>query len=118
MSLLEQSFEAFKFIDKTTVPDGYGGVMPSWQDGAEFQATAVEMQPTEIIAAEQSGVKATYKVITKKNITLLYGNIVQRLSDGKLFQIKSDGTDRKTPPSASLDMRSVKAEELKALPDA
>ena len=118
MSLLDDAMESFKFKDRITVPDGYGGgVNTAWVDGAGFQATAVEMQPNEVIAAEQSGVKATYKIITKKNVTLMYGAIVQRLSDGKYFQIKSDGTDKKTPASASLDMRSVKAEEIKTLPD-
>lgn len=117
MSLLEDSYETFRYIDKTTVPDGYGSVTPVWKEGAEFEATASDMNPTEVIAAQQSGVKASYKIITRKDINLTYGTIIQRESDGKYFIIKSDGNDNKTPASASLDMRVVKAEELKALPE-
>ena len=41
---------------------------------------------------------------------------MRRESDGKLFRITSDGTDKKTPGATALDMRVVTAEELDALP--
>ena len=117
MSLLDEGMETFKFIDKTTAADGYGSVSVVWHEGAEFQGALADMSPQEVMAADQIGVRATFKIITKRDITLLYGTIVQRAFDGKYFQIKSDGTDKKTPASAGLDMRIVKAEALKALPD-
>ena len=42
---------------------------------------------------------------------LYYHDVIKRLSDGKIFRITSDGDDKATPKSASLNMRSVSAEE-------
>lgn len=118
MSLLDEGMELFRYIDKTTAPDGYGSVAVVWHEGAEFMAATADMSPQEVMAADQIGVRANFKIITKKDITLMYGTVVQRQSDGKYFQVKSDGTDKKTPKSAGLNMRIVKAEALRALPDA
>jgi hypothetical protein len=38
--------------------------------------------------------------------------VFRRESDGKIFRVTSDGDDKKTPPSAGLDMRQVTAEEF------
>ena len=47
----------------------------------------------------------------------MHGDIIKRLSDDKFFWITSDGTDKKTPLSSTLDMRVVTAEEMDSLPD-
>ena len=117
MSLLTESMTACQYMDKTTVPDGYGGVIPSWKNGAEFQAAIVLDTSIEARRAEQEGVKNLYTITTTKGVSLGFGDIVQRLEDGKYFRITSDGTDKKTPASAGLNMRQVTAEYLKALPD-
>lgn len=116
MSLLTESMEEFNYVDKTTVPDGYGGVATAWQVGAAFIAAAVLDNSMEARRAEKEGVTSLYTIITKRNITLIYGDVIRRNSDGKLFRITSDGTDKKTPGSAGLDMRAVSAEELDSLP--
>ena len=41
MSLLSESMEGFRYKDRTTQEDGYGGVDTVWVDGAQFQAAAV-----------------------------------------------------------------------------
>ena len=64
------------------------------------------------IAAVQ-GVTALYTVTTRKNINLQYHDVFRRESDGKIFRVTSDGDDKKTPASASLNMRQVSAEEWK-----
>lgn len=116
MSLLDESMEKCHYIDKTTEPDGYGGVTVVWREGAEFKAAIVPMSSTEIISAAQQGLKSTFNILTGKNITLLYGEIIQRASDGKYFRITEDGTDNKTPASAGLQIRKVSAEEIDSLP--
>jgi hypothetical protein len=62
------------------------------------------------VAAVQ-GVTALYTVTTEKNINLQYHDVFRRASDGKVFRVTSDGDDKKTPASASLNMRQVSAEE-------
>ena len=116
MSLLDDAMEKFVMIDKTTEPDGYGGVMPVWRDGASFQAAAVLDTSMQARIGEKQGVTALYTVTTRKSMNLQYHDVIRRESDGKIFRITSDGDDKKTPGSANLNMRQVSAEEWR-LPD-
>ena len=116
MSLLLDAMEDCTMVDKTTQPDGYGGMKPTWVDGAPFRAATVFDTSIEARRAGKEGVKNLYTVTTSKTITLMHGDVFRRESDGKLFRVTSDGTDKQTPISATLDMRVVTAEELKSLP--
>ena len=111
MSLLDEAMEKFVMIDKTTEPDGYGGVRPVWRDGAPFQATAVLDSSMQARIAEKQGVTALYTITTRKTMNLQYHDVVRRVSDSKIFRVTSDGDDKKTPGSANLNMRQVSAEE-------
>lgn len=116
MSLLSQAFEPFCILDKATAPDGYGGVVTSWSEGAQFEAAAVLDSSPEARAAEAQGIRPVYTITTKKSVVLRFSDVVRRKRDGKTFRIKSDGDDKVTPASARLDMRQVSAEEW-GLPD-
>lgn len=111
MSLLTEAMESFVYIDKITTPDGYGGVQTTYQEGAGFDAAAVLDTSMEARIGNIQGVTGLYTITTPKKITLEYHDIVKRKSDGKIFRIKSDGDDKKTPDSAKLNMRQVVAEE-------
>ena len=116
MSLLDESMETCTIMDKTTVADGYGGYTTNWKDGAEITAAIVYDNSIEARIGDAQGVTALYTITTRKAINLQYHDIIRREKDGKLFRITSDGDDRMTPTSASLNMRQVSAEELDALP--
>lgn len=116
MSLLEDAMEKCAYIDKTTVPDGYGGVKTVWKEGAEFSAAIVFDTSMEARRAQKEGVQNLYTITTPRNITLMYGDVITRKSDDKIFQITSDGTDKKTPMSTLLDMCVITAKELDTLP--
>lgn len=111
MSLLDEAFEPCVMIDRRTVPDGYGGIRPTWTDGATFEAAITFDSTMQARAATVQGVTSLYTVTTRKNIVLQYHDVFRRVSDGKIFRVTSDGDDRKTPGSASLNMRQVSAEE-------
>lgn len=111
MSLLDEAMEEFVMIDKTTEPDGYGGVRPVWTPGASFQAAAVLDNSMQARIAEKQGVTALYTITTRKNMNLQYHDVLRRVSDEKIFRVTSDGDDKKTPGSANLNMRQVSAEE-------
>ena len=111
MSLLEQAMETFVMIDRTTRPDGYGGIETVWLPGAEFQAAIVLDSSMQARTAAVQGVTALYTVTTRKTINLQYHDVIQRLSDRKIFRITSDGDDKRTPATAALNMRQVSAEE-------
>lgn len=98
-------------LDKRTEADGYGGYTTSWVEGAEFQAAIVLDTSMQARIAEKQGVTALYTITTNKAFNLQYHDVFKRLSDGKIFRVTSDGDDKKTPVSASLNMRQVSAEE-------
>ena len=112
MSLLDEAMEKCTMIDKTTVPDGYGGVDTEWVDGAEFTAAIVLDTSMQARLAQSQGVKNLYTVTTPKNINLQFHDVFRRQSDGKIFRVTSDGDDKHTPASATLNMRQVSAEEF------
>lgn len=98
-------------IDKVSVPDGYGGFKRQWVPGAVFQAAVEKKETTEAMMAQIMGVTALYQITTSRSVNLQYHEVIKRLSDGKIFRIKSDGDDNLTPKTATLDMRIVRAEE-------
>lgn len=111
MSLLSEAYEKLTMIDKVTISDGRGGVETTWKDGAEFEGAVVLDSSMQARIAEKEGVTALYTVTTNKAINLQFHDVFRRDSDGKIFRVTSDGDDRKTPSSATLDMRQVSAEE-------
>lgn len=111
MSLLSDSYEDMVMIDRVTTPDGRGGVDKRWVDGAGFRAAIVLDSSMQARVAEHEGVTGLYTITTNRSINLQYHDVFRRVRDGKIFRITSDGDDKLTPRSATLDMRQVSAEE-------
>ena len=112
MSLLTYAFKTCTMLHKTTQDDGYGGEVAAWVDGATFQAAITFDSSMEARVAQSQGVKSLYTVTTKRNKVLEYHEVFRRERDGKLFRVTSDGDDKFTPDSATLDMRQVSCEEF------
>ncbi len=111
MSLLTEAMENCIFLNKTKAPDGYGGYIDTYTEGVEFQAAIVFDTSIEARVGEKQGVTSLYTVTTSRGMTLEYHDVFKRLRDGKIFRVTSDGDDKFTPASASLDMRQCTAEE-------
>lgn len=111
MSLLTEAMETCTFLNKQVTPDGYGGYIPTWAEGATFKAAIVFDTSIEARTAEAQGVTSLYTVTTSRSLTLEYHDVFRRITDGKVFRVTSDGDDKFTPKSAGLDMRQVTAEE-------
>ena len=111
MSLLDDAMETYIIMDKTTVPDGYGGYNTEYVEGARIKAAVVFNNSLEAKKAEAQGVSSVYTLTTRKNINLQFHDVLRRVRDGKIFRITSDGDDLYTPDSATLDMRNVSCEE-------
>ena len=111
MSLLSEAMETCFMLDKTTEADGYGGYKAVYKQGAEFMAAITFDSSIEARRADKEGVTSLYTVTTARSLTLEYHDAFVRVRDGKIFRVTSDGDDKYTPASASLDMRQVTAEE-------
>lgn len=111
MSLLSDAMENCIMLDKRTVADGYGGYVTEYIEGAPFKAAIVLDNSMQARTAEKAGVTALYTVTTSKALNLQYHDVFKRDGDNKIFRVTSDGDDKRTPISATLDMRQVSAEE-------
>lgn len=111
MSLLDEAMEACVLLDRTTAPDGYGGILVTWKAGAPFQAAIALDSSIQAKVAAVQGVTGLYTVTTRKALNLQYHDVFRRERDGKIFRVTSDGDDKRTPGSAALNMRQVSAEE-------
>lgn len=111
MSLISEIFEDFTMLDRTTTDDNEGSFVESYTEGAHIKAAVSLDASMEARVAEASGVKNIYTIITPRAVNLQFHNVLRRDRDGKVFLVTSDGDDRKTPASASLNMRAVSAQE-------
>ena len=58
MSLLDEAMESCTMLDRRTAPDGYGGIITTWTDGAVFNAAIVFDSSIEARTAAVQGVPA------------------------------------------------------------
>ena len=117
MSLLDEYKESFAFMDKSHVSDGEGGYTVAWtQSEATFLAALRFDSSIQAKRAQAEGVKDLYTIISGREISLEYNDVVKRLSDGTTYRITTSGKDHKTPASAGLNMRAVSA-EVWVIPD-
>ena len=107
MSLLTEAYTDCTLLDKTTAPDGYGGVVTTWTD----KAAIVLDSSINALRAQKEGVTGVYTITTAKNVVLRFHDVLRRDSDGLVLRVTTNGDDAKTPASAGLDMRQVRAEE-------
>lgn len=111
MSLLSEAFVKFKIMNKAIVDDGYGGTTTTWTEGATIQGAMVLDSSTQAMMAKAQGVKDLYTFTVRKSTELDFHSVLKRVSDGKIFRLTTDSDDKKTPNSATLDMRQYSAEE-------
>lgn len=117
MSLLDEAMDNYVIMNKIRVPDGYGGTITEWTEGAQIKG-AIDMPDSQLAQiADKLTERANCNFITKKNITLVVNDVVKRVKDGMYLRILQDSKDRKTPASAELNARVARAEILTALPD-
>ena len=111
MSLYDEAMESCVMVHKTTADDGYGGETTTWVDGAHFDAAITFDTSVQARIGLSQGVKNMYTIYTRKTKVLSPFDVFRRESDGKTFRVTSDSIDKKTPNSATLDMRVCTAEE-------
>ena len=111
MSLLSQAMSDCVKFNKITQTDGYGAYWTEWQEGVKFKAAISFEDSIEARIAEKQGVTSLYTVTVDKAMMLDYHDAFKRVEDGKVFRVTSDGDDKFTPDSSTLDMRQVTAEE-------
>lgn len=110
MTLIENMMETFCFVEPTKTPDGEGGFIKTWKDGAEFKAALVLDTTMQARIAEKQGVTSTFTVTTYRNNPLEYNAVIRRISDGSTFRVTSNGYDKTSPKLSTLDISQATAE--------
>lgn len=112
MSLLTDSMEEFIVMDKTTAPDGYGGTVITYVEGAPIMGAMPWENSSPAKIAQALSSKATYTLTVRKNVELDYHTILKRQRDGLYFRTTSGTKDHQTPQNAPLNMRQYSVEEF------
>ena len=107
---LRDFFVDMCMMDKRTTPDGVGGFIPHFVEGAHFRAGISTKQSTEAMIAYQQGLKTVYVIAFEPVVDLKHGDRVKCLKDGRMFRVTSDAHDMVTPRMAQLKMSQVTAE--------
>ena len=110
MSLITEAMTDCTMLDKTTQPDGMGGVERVWTDGAKFQAAIVKDSSIQARIAEKQGVTEVYTVTVNKGMDLDYHDVFRRESDGQIFRVTSLQRDSETPARSTFQIGQVTAE--------
>lgn len=97
-------------MEKKRTPDGEGGFLVQWAEGADFDAAVVHDQTMQARIAEKEGVTSVYTVTTRRGTLLEYHDVFKRVSDGAVFRVTSNGGDKKSPEFGTLDIAQVTAE--------
>lgn len=110
-TLMGDYMKSFVLYEKKRIPDGVGGFIVEYTEGATFDAVISFDDSLQAEVALQSGVTSRYTITTRTNLILDFHDIVKCLDDEKFYRITTDGDDKKTPPRASFQIRQVRAEE-------
>lgn len=100
MALQDYLSTAFVLMDKTSVPDPFGGILYQYKEGARFMGAAVMNNSTEMRIAQQSGAKTVYTLVVDQKIQLERDQIIRRVSDKADFRITTPTADMTTPANA------------------
>jgi len=110
MSLIEAMMDECYIMNKIKTSDGEGGSVTTWSEGSLILVAITNDTSMSARVAEQQGVSSTYTLTTKRTNSLDYHDVIKRKSDGKIFRVTSDGSDKMSPAVSSLDMSQVTAE--------
>ena len=97
-------------LEKTNVPDGFGGYETVWKDGIEFQNYQTLESSMEARIAEKQGVTSVYNALVKRDLPIEYQSVFRDETTGKTYRVTSDPSDSQAPKSASFDLKFFTAE--------
>lgn len=116
MSLLDEFSRKCVLMERTRVPDGEGGWLPTeWREGAEFVNHQALDTSMEARRAEKEGVTSVYSALVDINVPIEYNDVFKDLDTGVTYRVTSNPEEKTAPRSASFPLKFFTAERW-ALP--
>ena len=115
MSLLDDFARPCVLLEKTRKPDGEGGYIVEWTDGAEFMNYQALDTSMEARRAEKEGVTSLYSALVDKSLPIEYNDYFLDKGTGMTYRVTSNPEEKQAPKSASFDLKYFTAER-KELP--
>ena len=110
MSLLNDFARACVVMEKTRQPDGAGGYIVEWTEGAEFTNYQAMDTSMEARRAEKEGVTSIYSALVNKNVPIEYNDYFKDLETGLTYRVTSNPEEKMAPKSASFELKYFTAE--------
>ena len=118
MSLLDDFASKCVLMEKTRTPDGAGGYIVAWAEGAEFLNYQALDTSLEARRAEKEGVTSVYSALVNQSVPIEYNDYFRDMSTGNTYRVTSNPEERDAPRSAGSTIRALKffTAERKELP--
>lgn len=110
MSLLDDFARPCVLMEKTRTPDGAGGYIVSWTEGAEFQNYQALDTSLEAQIAEKQGVTSVYSALVLKDLPIEYNDAFKDTSTGLTYRVTSNPDEKQAPKSSTFDLKYFTAE--------
>lgn len=110
MSLLDDFARPCVLMEKTRTPDGAGGYIVSWTEGAEFQNYQALDTSLEARIAEKQGVTSVYSALVLKDLPIEYNDAFKDASTGLTYRVTSNPDEKQAPKSSTFDLKYFTAE--------
>lgn len=115
MSLLDDFARTCVLMEKKRVPDGAGGYIVEWTEGAEFTNYQALDTSMEARIAEKQGVTSLYSALVRSDFPIDYNDYFRDRTTGQTYRVTSDPEEKVAPKSASFALKFFTAER-KELP--
>ena len=111
MSLFNDFARECVILEKRREPDGAGGYITTWTEGAPFTNHQAFDTSMEARRAEKEGVTSLYSALVRKDVPIEYNDYFRDLTTGETYRVTSNPIDKQAPRSASFDLKYFTAEK-------
>ena len=110
MSLLEQAARNCVLMEKTRKPDGSGGYIVVWEEGAPFVVYAALNTSVEARVAEKGEMSRIYSAMVERSFPIEYGDYYKDVETEGVYRVTSDPKDKEARKSSTLKLKYFTAE--------
>lgn len=110
MSLLDDFARTCVIMEKIRQPDGEGGYITTWAEGAEFINHQSRDTSMESRIAEKQGVTSVYSALVDQAVPIEYGDYFKDKTLDAVYRVTSRPEEKQAPKSASFSLKYFTAE--------